>query len=78
MPTVLRTDDRKVRVEVGRSDRGFAVTLLRNDDRLSRVIIVGIEMDWRWRWLDLVYFEREPKGFHDVLNMGVKGKEGSK
>ena len=25
-----------------------------------------------------VYFEREPVGFHDVLNMGVKGKEESK
>lgn len=59
MPTVLRTDDRKVRVEVGRSDRGFAVTLLRNDDRLSRVIIVGIEMDWRWRWLEPGYILKE-------------------
>ena len=59
MPTVLRTADRKVRVEVGRSDRGFAVILLRNDDRLTRVIIVGKEMDWRWRWLEPGYILKE-------------------
>lgn len=49
MPTVLKTDKRKVRVEVGRSViTGFAVILVRNDDRLTRVIIMGRDTEWKW------------------------------
>lgn len=70
MPTMLRTNYRKVRVE-GEQTGGFAVILWRNDAELNLGDNRGHRRGGGWTW---VYFEREPTGFNDMLNMDVRGK----